>query len=159
MVGPLVLPALFLGVAVIDDLCFQKFHNWLFISLSTVGLVAVGLLQVQPPTQAIGGFFTGAGLMLPLVLMGIVGAGDMKFMMCFGIIMGIVSTFEIFVLALFWGAAIGVAQSLFAGNIRSLISNLKGFAYKLTPAKVQKIPYTVAILMGWLTLVFNGGVL
>jgi Flp pilus assembly protein protease CpaA len=97
--------------------------------------------------------------MLPLVLLGAIGAGDMKFMMCFGLIMGTVTTFEIFVYALFWGALIGVLQSAVAGRLALLLSNLVGFFYKLKPAKPQKIPYTVAILFGWLTHWQVGGLL
>lgn len=152
-------PLSFLLIAVVDDLCFKKFHNWLFITLTVVGTVYTFWLSPVPPFQAFGGFVVGGLLMLPLVLMGATGAGDMKFMMCFGILMGTITTFEIFVYALFWGALIGVLQTAFAGKLPHLINNMIGFAYKLKPTKTNKIPYTVAILFGWLTHIQFGGLL
>ena len=97
--------------------------------------------------------------MLPLFLMGATGAGDLKFMMSFGILMGTIPILEVFIYSLFWGALIGILQSLLAGKIFPLIRNLTGFLYKLKPSKVQKIPYTMAILLGWLTHRFQGGLL
>lgn len=150
-------PLGFLAVAVIDDICFRKFHNWLFIALSLIGAICVFFSSDLTLLQSAGGFTVGGALMLPLVLMGAIGAGDMKFMMCFGIIMGTTATFEIFIHALFWGALIGVLQSLLAGKIKGLANNIIGFAYKLKPTETQKIPYTVAILFGWLSYNQLGG--
>lgn len=150
-------PISFLTIAVIDDLCFRKFHNWLFISLSLVGLWYVFFFSELTTLDALGGFALGGALMLPLALIKAIGAGDMKFMMCFGIIMGTTATFEVFIYALFWGALIGVLQSLLAGKIKLLADNLRGFAYKLIPTETQKTPYTVAILFGWLSYNQWGG--
>lgn len=149
----------FLLVAVIDDLCFKKFHNWMFITLTVLASGYVFWMTVPTPFQALGGFVVGGALMMPLVLMGAIGAGDMKFMMCFGILMGTIKTFEIFVYALFWGALIGVLQSLLAGKIIQLFNNLTVFWYRLKPTETQKIPYTVAILFGWMTHLQFGGLL
>ncbi len=148
-------PLGFLCVAVLDDLCFKKFHNWLFLSLSFFGFLFVFLFG--SPELALGGFFVGGLLMLPLVLVGVIGAGDMKFMMSFGILMGPVLTFEIFVYSLFWGALIGLLQSLFARKLSLVVQNLRGFFYRLKPAETHKIPYTVAVFFGWVTSVFHGG--
>ena len=97
--------------------------------------------------------------MLPLVLMGATGAGDMKFMMSFGILMGTIDIFQIFLFALFWGAFIGVLQAFLAGKGALLLNNLLGFSMKLKPAETNKIPYTVAILFGWLSFIQFGGLL
>ncbi len=152
-------PLSFLVAAVIDDLCFKKFHNWLFLTLTLIGSIHLFWFSNLTLWQGLGGFVVGGALMLPLVLMGATGAGDMKFMMCFGILMGTVTTFEIFVYALFWGALIGVLQSLLAGKFTQLMSNMTVFFYKLKPAEPQKIPYTVAILFGWVTHIQFGGLL
>ena len=152
-------PLSFLLIAVVDDLCFKKFHNWLFIGLSALGFVSVFLFSFMEPVDALGGFFAGGLIMLPLFLIGATGAGDLKFMMSFGILMGTIPILEVFIYSLFWAALIGILQSLFAGKFFALIRNLTGFFYKLRPSKVQKIPYTVAILLGWLTHSFQGGLL
>ena len=157
MALPLVCPLGFLVAAIVDDLCFKKFHNWLFLTLCTLGFLFVFLFDFTDPLQAFGGFLTGGALMLPLVLIGAIGAGDMKFMMSFGILMGSVLIFEIFIYSLFWGALIGLFRSFFSGHFPLVVQNLMGFFYKVKPVKTQKIPYTVAIFLGWLTESFHGG--
>ena len=152
-------PLSFLVVAVIDDLWFRKFHNWVFLSLTVIGFLYAFAFSDLPALQAIGGFVVGGLLMLPLVIMGATGAGDMKFMMCFGVLVGTITIFEIFVYALFWGAIIGIFQSVFSGKLSLLLNNLKGFAYKLKPTQVNKIPYTIAIFFGWLSHQQFGGLL
>ncbi len=152
-------PISFLLVAVIDDICFRKFHNWLFISLTLAGTLYALNFSELTLIDAAGGFFIGGLLMLPLVLLRAIGAGDMKFMMCFGLIMGTTAIFEIFLHSIFWGALIGVLQALFAGKISKLAGNMMTFAYKLRPTETNKIPYTVAILFGWLSYSQFGGLL
>jgi len=149
----------YLAIAVVDDLWFKKFHNWIFLSLTLIGFLFVILTGTLTLFQAIGGFVVGGLLMLPLVLMNAIGAGDMKFMMCFGILMGPIKVFEIFLYALFWGAAIGVLQALLAGRISQLLGNLKLMSVRVQPHKPNKIPYTVAILFAWLTYNVYGGIL
>lgn len=153
----LLFPIGFLTVAIVDDLCFKKFHNWLFLTLSGMGFSFVFLSGSVNPTEAFLGFLTGGVLMLPLVFMGAVGAGDMKFMMSFGILTGTALIFEIFIYSLFWGGLFGLFQSFFAGKISVVIQNLLGFFYKLKPTETQKIPYTIAIFFGWITHNSCGG--
>ncbi len=157
MTLPFICPLSFLVVAIVDDLCFKKFHNWLFLTLSVLGFLFVFTFGFMDPLQALGGFLAGGALMLPLVLLGAIGAGDMKFMMSFGILMGPVVVFQIFIYSLFWGALIGLFHSLLAGQFSLIVQNLLGFLYRLKPVKTQKIPYTVAIFIGWLTNSFYGG--
>lgn len=152
-------PLSFLLVAVIDDLLYQKFHNWLFISLSLIGFLYIAFTGELSLVDGLLGFACGGLLFLPLVLFGAIGAGDMKFMASLGILLGPISIFSVFTYSLFWGAGIGLLKTLFAGKGLQLFQNFKLMAFKLKPTKLQKIPYTVAILFGWLTLKQLGGVL
>ena len=127
------------------------------MSLTGVGILFVFLNDQASPLNSFVGFWVGGLLMLPLVLPGAIGAGDMKFMMCFGILMGTIAIFEIFLYSLFWGALIGVLQSLTAGKISNLVSNLSLMSMKMKPTQLHKIPYTVAILFGWLSYETMGG--
>lgn len=149
----------YLAIAVVDDLWFKKFHNWIFLSLTLIGFLIVTLTGNPSLFEALGGFVVGGLLMLPLVLMGAIGAGDMKFMMCFGILMGPIKVFEIFLYALFWGAAIGVLQAILAGRFSKMLGNLKLMSVRVKPHQPNKIPYTVAILFAWLSYSFYGGIL
>lgn len=152
-------PLGFLTVAVCDDLLFRKFHNWLFLSLTAIGFLYIFIAAPLHPSLAVAGFLVGGALMLPLTLFRVVGAGDMKFMMCFGILIGPLPILAVFVYSLFWGGLLGLLQSLFGKKIGSLANNLHGMLYRLRPHTVQKIPYTVAIFLGWVTLTQWGGVL
>ncbi|MEM7647491.1 MAG: prepilin peptidase [Pseudomonadota bacterium] len=152
-------PISFLAVAVVDDLLFKKFHNWLFVSLSCVGLAYVFFTGNLSLWESTLGFITGGIIMLPLVLGGAIGGGDMKFMMSFGIIMGTNAIFEIFLHSLFWGLLIGALQILLSGRLKKVQENFQQMAVGNKPQNLHKIPYTVAIFGGWLSFTSFGGLL
>jgi len=152
------LPISFLFIAVADDLVYRKFHNWLFLSLTTLAIAYVFFFAQLTWIDGIGGFFVGGLLMLPLVLAKAIGAGDMKFMMAFGLLMGTQPIFWVFIYALFWGALIGVLQSLFSSELKAVLWKTLGLFQRMRPTKTNKIPYTVAILFGWLSWFQAGGV-
>lgn len=151
-------PLSFLFVAVVDDLVFRKFHNWIFLALTAVAVVYVYFFAQITWTDAVSGFFVGGLIMLPLVLSNAIGAGDMKFMMVFGLLLGMQPIFWVFIYALFWGALIGVLQSLFSGELKAVLWRTLGLFQRMKPTKTNKIPYTVAILFGWLSWIQIGGV-
>ena len=152
-------PISFLLIAVVDDLLFRKFHNWLFITLTLVGVFYVFTFSPIHWSLALGGFWVGGLLMLPLVLVKAIGAGDMKFMMAFGLLLGVQPIFWVFVYALIWGAVLGLLQSLLSGQFKLLIWKMASLFQKMKPHSTHKIPYTVAILFGWLTWLQAGGLL
>lgn len=150
-------PLSFLAIAVIDDLCFKKFHNGLFVLLSLAGFGYALLGGPLTLLEALSGFFTGGFLMLPLVLARVVGAGDLKFMMSFATIIGTFATINIIVYSFFWGALIGLLQVLLSGQFQAMLKQLKDAPS--ANKKTHKIPYTVAILFGWLSYINVGGLL
>jgi Flp pilus assembly protein protease CpaA len=150
-------PISFLFAAVVDDLIYKKFHNWLFMALSGLGFVYLFTLAPDGPTSGFYGFLAGGLVMLPLVLLGITGAGDLKFMMAFGLVTGLDGILWTAVYSLFWGALIGVGQVLLAGRLQQLYANFQMITYRMRPTNTHKIPYTVAILLGWLTWIYSGG--
>ena len=131
----------------------------MFIALTLIGLAYVFTLSPITWMDAVGGFFVGGLLMLPLVLANAIGAGDMKFMMVFGLLLGTQPIFWVFIYALFWGALIGVIKSVLSGQSTVLFWKTIGLFQKMKPTQTQKIPYTVAILFGWLTWMQIGGAL
>ena len=149
----------FLTIAVADDLVYKKFHNALFIALTLVGVVYVFSMSPLSWQDSLGGFFIGGGLLLPLVLLNAIGAGDMKFMMAFGILLGTTATISVVIYAFFWGALLGVLKTVLGGQLKTLLTNMAQIASKQTPKKTIKIPFTVAILLGWLCYVQMGGAL
>jgi len=152
-------PLSFLLIAITDDLLFKKFHNWLFLTMLSISLLYTAILSPLSWAEAGFGFLTGLTLMLPLVLLRALGAGDMKFMMCLGVLLGASTTLHVFIYSLFWGALLGIIRVLFSGQILSFKNNLEAMSYRLTPHKLHTIPYTVAIFLGWLTWIQMGGLL
>lgn len=147
---------------VIDDLRSRKFHNWLFLACAAVATVAIVVLK-GPEGMIIGtlGFAAGFALLTPLVLMKIIGAGDMKLMAAFGILAGWEAVLTVSAAALLWGALFGLLRTMLRGEIKTLASNM--FSIVILKDRqglaLQTMPFTVAILMGWLTHLVLTGVL
>ena len=152
-------PLAFLIVAVADDLLFRKFHNSLFIGLGIIAALYGFFLSPLSLQDSLLGFFVGGLLLLPLVLLRAIGAGDMKFMMVFGLLLGAAGIFSVFIYSILWGGCIGLFKSLLSGHLKIVILNVFQMFKKQKPVTTVNIPYTVAILFGWLTWVQIGGVL
>lgn len=158
---------LFLGTAiliagVVDDLRSRKFHNWLFLACAAVATVAIVVLK-GPEGMLLGilGFIAGFALLTPLVILKIIGAGDMKLMAAFGILAGWEAVLTVSAAALLWGAVFGLLRTVLRGEIKTLASNM--FSIVVLKDRqglaLQTMPFTVAILMGWLTHLVLVGVL
>ena len=144
----------------IDDFRTRKFHNWLFliclfaafaVVFSTQGPVGLGL--------ASAGFFAGILVFLPLVLLKVVGAGDMKIMAAFGIVAGWGPVLNVAIFGLIWGALFGLAQVALKGELIQMLKNIGSMAKNKGKAQseLHSIPFTAALFLGWLTdLVYQG---
>lgn len=160
---PLIASSVILVAGVIDDLRSRKFHNWLFLSCTAFAIV-VTVIASGPSAlvTAMMGFMAGFAILLPLVLMNIVGAGDMKLMAAFGLLAGWNAVIEVVVFAFVWGAIFGVVRALVSGHGKTLLRNLfliVVYREKGQSLELQRIPFTVAILFGWLTHLVRSGAL
>jgi prepilin peptidase CpaA len=148
---------------VIDDFRSRKFHNWLFLACAAVAVVVAVLTQgIWGLGFGIAGFTAGLIVFLPLVLLRIIGAGDMKLMAAFGIIAGWSPVLAVAFYSLFWGAAFGVLQVVLKGQFTGLVRNLGAMTINRshqTPTELHRIPYTAALLLGWFTYLFFQGVI
>ena len=132
-------PVSFLTIAVVDDLLYKKFHNLLFIALATAGLVYAFGDSSLSWQQSLLGFFVGGLVLLPLVLANAIGAGDMKFMMCLGLLLGAIAIFWVFVYALFWGALIGVLKALLSGQGIAVFWRTLGIFQRIRPNQTSNV--------------------
>jgi prepilin peptidase CpaA len=153
-IAPTLVATLILATGVVDDFLVRKFHNWLFLTCLAVALITSVLLGGwQGLNSAVIGFIAGLACMLPLVLMGIVGAGDMKLLAAFGTVAGWSATVNVAVYSLIWGAVFGVFQVLlnkqFASTIKNMVS-IASFKERQT-LQLHKMPFTAALIVGWLT--------
>lgn len=146
--------------AVIEDLRSRKFSNRSFYILGAVALVTAltlgGTSQIIVLTL---GFASGIVFFLPLVLTGGIGAGDMKLMAIFGILVGWHAVMWTGIYGIIWGAVFGVVQIVARGQLRMLKENLTTLAITRSKSglELHHIPFTAPLLLGWLShLVLTG---
>lgn len=149
----------FLIWGVIEDLRLRKVRNKVVLTIAGLSLAFATVLIFMGHMSilgAIGGFGTALLISLPFVLLGVLGAGDMKLLAACGFLMSSLAVFETFVYSFIWGSLIGVVQIVLKGQFNVLILNLSSIAKRATGGPqvavgLHRIPYTVAIFMGWIT--------
>lgn len=146
--------------AVVEDLRSRKFSNRSFLIASVVALISAlatgGTGQVISLTL---GFAAGIVFFLPFVLAGVVGAGDMKLMAAFGILVGWHGVLWTGIYGFVWGAVFGLIQIILRGQTRVLKDNLTSLAITRSKGGLQlhHIPFTAPLLLGWFShLVLSG---
>ena len=149
------IPSIILIIGVVDDIYFRKFHNWLFLSLFTLALCFSvffnGLDGITKGMYAVG---LVLAITLPLVLLGIIGAGDMKLLMVFAIATNAHAVFNVIVISFLWGGFMGLMYVVISGQLIKFLYNLKGLIfYQIKPIKssLHVIPYTIPLFLAWLT--------
>lgn len=148
--------SLILLIGAVDDLRSRKVHNWLVLSL--LGLAAALQLYVGGwMGLAMGALGAGAAFLacLPLVLARVIGAGDLKLMVAFGMATTWTTSVSVVLWSLVWGAVLGVIRSIVAGDFTRLLAATYAVATsKERPAEasLHRIPYTIALIFGWLTV-------
>ena len=151
----ILLPSLILIIGVVDDIYFRKFHNWLFLSLFAITLCFSSFFNgFDGITKGLYGLSLVLALTLPLVLLGIIGAGDMKLLMVFALATNTQAVFNVIVISFLWGGLMGLMYIIVSGQFVELWYNLRGFLfYQIKPANssLHVIPYTVPLCLAWFT--------
>lgn len=154
MVAFFAVPSLILAAGTFDDLRSQKIHNKLILILLPIAIISQFL---GFGTQGLALGFLAFGLALcfsiPMVLSGMLGGGDMKLYAVFAMATNFHATLWVGVYSLFWGALFGIFRSILMGQGLVLVMNVVGLMKNEKPesAHLTKIPYSVALLMGWMT--------
>lgn len=144
---------LILTIGFADDLRSRKIHNILLL-----GLLAFAFLFVFA-LRGLNGIETGlmsAGLALvltfPLVFFGALGGGDMKLFTVFGLTSEPMIVVQVYVYSLIAGALIGLVRAALSGQLMTVLKStaLVAIDRSAKPVSEFKIPYSAALLMGWL---------
>ena len=139
-----------LAVATVDDIRTRRVHNAVLLGLTLISVVVVFYFNGWPGLEkGLIGFVAGFALYFPLAWMGVVGGGDLKLMAVLGISVGAMDTLLIGVIALVWGALLGVIQVLLNHDFKALMKNIGNLAQGQAPdqKKLHKIPFTAAIFL------------
>lgn len=151
----LTVPTLILLAGVGEDLRTKKVRNRTVLICAGVALATVLLTSgAAALLWALASGFAAFTVCLPLVLLGILGAGDMKLFVAFSFATQWTSVLTVFVAALVWGAVFGLLQSLIGGQGKNLFHNIFAIVTRrerIPTASLHTVPYTVALLFGWIT--------
>lgn len=159
-----ILPTLILIVGVVDDLRTKKIHNKLVIVL--LAIAALYQFAFFGPTGLLQGLMaSGLAFLIfvPMVLSKMLGAGDMKLMLAFGMSTIWVNVLWTSIYSLVWAAVFGIIYAISHKKLTGLLVNTIDLAKfkKGASDNTLKIPYSIALLMGWLhqlaNLFFKGG--
>lgn len=159
MIGALFAPSVILLVAMILDVKTFKIPNtWVVISIFLALASSYYFYQFDGIKQGAIAGGVAIAMMLPLVLLGVLGAGDMKLMFAFGLATTYSAVFTVIVLSFFWAALVGIIFSLIKGRAFELLMNTIRIMSSAPSDKkdLQKIPYSIALTLGWVTFVLLG---
>lgn len=152
-----VVPSVILLAGVVDDLRSRKVHNELVLACL---FVAAAYTFYAGGLAGLGTGLLGMGaalfMTLPLVLFGILGAGDLKLFLAFGLATSWSTAVYVGIAALIWGAIFGVFRAAAGGELKALFANTMNLASRKPAGELHRIPYTIALLMGWLTYLAEG---
>lgn len=158
-----IIPTLILIAGVANDIRERKVRNILVLISACLAifstLVFRGTSEVSSAALAFG---AAMAMTLPLVLAKVLGAGDMKLLMAFALAVTPQAVFTTVIVSLFAGALLGVFRAALSGHLVRVLKNTGSILRGAKPEQLNttKIPYTVALLFGWLTylsLEWQGG--
>ncbi len=127
---------LLLSVAVVIDWRERRIPNWLNLLTFLTGIVYVsaGWLPISG-WQCLFGVLVGFAMVLPRVLLGATGAGDLKQHMAVGAWTGPVGILVITLGSTILGAVMAVAQAAYSGKLAMLARNSAILAINLVHAR------------------------
>jgi prepilin peptidase CpaA len=160
-----VLVVLLVAAAVIDYRT-MKIPNWLTVGGVVTGLV-LGTVDALRPLDgflaALGGAGAGLVLLLPLYLLRVMGAGDVKLMAMAGAFLGVGGTLSAVLFTFVVGGIAALAFALWhrafgrmAGNVRDIVqwmvfaafAGLRPLPRVTAASSIGKLPYGISICAG-----------
>lgn len=140
-----------LTTAVVCDIKWGKFPNWLFL-VSCFFAFVFWLFHITPialGTKVLASILLLIGLM-PLFYIKALGAGDIKLLSAFSLFTSWLIALDVLIYSLYWGLLIAALKLLVSGDLYRYIK-------QKAPFTSNKIPYTVALLLGWGSYLHVGG--
>lgn len=175
-----IFPTCILLVGALDDLRSRKIHNRLILILAAFALVFVFCFQINWNIEdlrqknqllifaflsqflmagvlpVIGKSILALGLSVPLVLMKVIGGGDMKLYIVLSFISSPRLLFFSLIFAIVWGGILGLIKSCLDKKFQAVLVNLWLLIQFKRPVseKLTAFPFSVSLLIGWLTAAF-----
>lgn len=152
-----------LAVATWTDARTFRIPNWLTYGGALLALISAAASGLPATLTALAGLAVGLAALLPLRLLRLLGAGDVKLMAAAGAFLGPVDVLYAVVLTFVAGGVLALAWSLWQRRMGRLMRNLHGAALaaslghmpQLQQVTVGRLPYGIAICIGtfaWLAI-------
>ena len=139
------------------DLRFAKFPNWLFLASAGLGVL---WLTLHHSLADLASLLTYSLLffvvLIPFFYFKIFGAGDIKLLTSLSLFVSVPTAATVLVYSLFWGLLIGLLKIGLSGEIVTFVQSL---LLRNPQVRSHKIPFAVAILIGWCTFLVAGDIL
>ena len=149
------LPSLILIAGLVDDLRSKKVHNWLTLSAAVIAIGSAGLFNGMAGLQtALLSLTVAIGLTIPLFLARMIGGGDVKLIFAFALATDATAVLWVLMYAFIWGALLGLIRVTLQKELIQLLINtakIATFDKSRKQLSLHKIPFTVALVFGWLT--------
>lgn len=138
----------------VDDLRSRKVHNALVLSLLPIVAGAnYYFAGTDGLMTGIGAFLLALILTIPLFAFRILGGGDVKLFAIFALAVNPITMFWTLIYSFIWGALFGITRAALSNQLLAVVRNTTkiGQRQKVEAQHIHKIPYTFALLLGWLT--------
>ena len=150
----IILPAAILLSAVVDDLRSKKIHNVLILVLLGISLVSVVIFQgVSGIFPALARLLMALGITVPLVLLKVIGGGDMKLYAVLSLVLSPRTLIISLICSFFWGAILGLIKAILDKKIGLMYLNFLSLLKFKKPSSdtLNSFPFSVSLLLGWLS--------
>jgi prepilin peptidase CpaA len=169
--------AMLLGIAIVIDWRQRRIPNWLNgLTLAVAIMMVAGKWIPVTPMQCLLGVLMGFALVLPRVLLGFTGAGDLKQHMAVGAWMGPLGIVLVLLAATVAGGIVAIVQAAQAGKFSSLCRNVALLSINLVHVRQlgvdhieqtgkrfrsidRPLPYAVPMLAGVLVVIITRAVM
>ena len=149
-----ILPALILISAMVDDLRSKKIHNVLILVLLAITVLSILIFQgFSGLFPAFLKILIALGVTIPLVLLKVIGGGDMKLYAVLALILPPRILFLSLMCAFFWGAILGIIKVVLDKKIGLIYMNLLSLFKLKKPSSdtLHSFPFSISLFLGWLS--------
>ena len=149
-----VLPALILISAMVDDLRSKKIHNVLILILLAITVLSVLIFQgFSGLLPSFLRLLMALAIAVPLVLLKVIGGGDMKLYGVLALVLPPRILFLSLVCAFFWGAILGIIKVVLDKKVGLIYMNLLSLLKFKKPSSdtLHNFPFSISLFLGWLS--------
>lgn len=143
-----------LVAGMVDDLRSRKVHNALIlVLLPIVAFSSLYFRGIDGTLIGVGSMLLALILTIPLFAVRVIGGGDVKLFGVFALALDPQAMFWTLIYSFFWGGLFGLTRAVLSRQLLALVRNTTKAAsrQKIQAQEIHKIPYTFALLLGWLT--------